>query len=325
MTQLLVTLALIVGSLTAGYAYRVAVLRRSPDRAAELRRLATRLQRLVVTTLTPIILVNTFWPLRLSGGTLVLFPFIGGLSHLIGGSLGVAASRALGHGRPQAGAMFTCAAFTNLTMFGGLVAFIFYGEAGFALNALFKLLEPVVYYAIGFPLAKLYSAETPPGTKWRFDLKALGRDPVIMLPLSSIVVGTLLNWSGLARPALFGALLSPLVMVSTALMLLSVGINMRPAAVGRYRREALAVSGIKFLVLPAVLTLIGLAVGYHRLDGGLPFKVLLAMSAMPVAFNALIPPSLYGLDTDLANSCWLVTTGLFVVVVLPLLYLVSLI
>jgi hypothetical protein len=42
---------------------------------------------------------------------------------------------------------------------------------------------------------------------------------------------------------------------------------------------------------------------------------------MPVAFNALIPPSIYDLDLDLANSCWFFTTSLLVVV-LPLLFLI---
>jgi predicted permease len=42
---------------------------------------------------------------------------------------------------------------------------------------------------------------------------------------------------------------------------------------------------------------------------------------MPVTFNSMIPPSIYDLDLDLANSCWFVTTALLVVV-LPLLLLV---
>jgi len=39
---------------------------------------------------------------------------------------------------------------------------------------------------------------------------------------------------------------------------------------------------------------------------------------MPVAFNALIPPSIYDLDLDLANSCWFFTTALLIII-LPLL------
>ncbi len=42
---------------------------------------------------------------------------------------------------------------------------------------------------------------------------------------------------------------------------------------------------------------------------------------LAVAFIALIPPSIYDLDLDLANSSWLFTTALLVVV-LPLLLLV---
>ena len=41
---------------------------------------------------------------------------------------------------------------------------------------------------------------------------------------------------------------------------------------------------------------------------------------MPVAFNALVPPSIFGFDLDLANSAWIVTTGLLAVIV-PVLYL----
>ena len=54
---------------------------------------------------------------------------------------------------------------------------------------------------------------------------------------------------------------------------------------------------------------------------GLPFKVLVVVSFMPVAFNALVPPALYGFDLDLANSAWIVTT-LALLVIVPGLYLV---
>lgn len=323
MTQLLTTLAVILGSLTAGYTYRVLTLRRDGQRGEHLRAIATRMQRTVITCITPVVLINTFWALRISGGTLVLFPVLGLLSHLIGGLIGLALSRRMGHSRKQAGSMFTCGAFTNLASFGGLVAFMFYGEAGYALAALFKLFEPVVYFSIGFPLAKLFSDETPPGTKWRLDLRALAKDRIVVLPLVGITTGTLLNLSGLVRPEFVGSLISPLVMISTSMMLLSVGINMRPAAVGGYVREAVAIASLKHVLMPALMLGVGLALGYGRLNGGLPLRLLVTMGAMPVAFNSLIPPSLYGLDTDLANSCWIVSTGLFAAVVLPLLFLVS--
>jgi len=312
------------GSLAVGYGYRLHVHASQPGRLPDLKRLATSLQRVSIIAITPIVLINTFWGLNLTGGTLVLFPFVGAASHVIGGIAGVFVAGRMGLGRRKTGSMFTSGAFTNLGSFGSLVAYMFYGEAGYALAVLFRLLEPLLYYSIGFPVAKLYSDETPSGTKFRLDLRALAHDVLILLPILSIVIGTALRWSGLARPALLGQLISPLIMVSTALMLTSVGLNMRPSALRDHLREASAVAAIKFVVLPISLAAVGLALGYHRIDGGLPFKVLITLSAMPVAFNALIPPSLYKLDMDLANSAWILTTGMLVLV-LPLLYVVKLI
>ena len=231
----------------------------------------------------PVTLTITFWNMKISSGTLALFPLFGVCSHFMGGLFAVLISRCLHHSRSQTGAMLTAGAFTNLGSFGGLVSYMYLGEAGYALATLFRLFESVIYYSIGFPLARLYSSDTPPGTKWRFDLRALTQDPLFLFPIGGILLGTLLNWSGLPRPELLGALLSPLVMASTTLMLISVGLNMRIY----------------------------------------DLRVLIIVSSMPVAINSLIPPTLYKLDLDLANSCWILSNGIFVVAILPLLYLVK--
>jgi hypothetical protein len=62
-------------------------------------------------------------------------------------------------------------------------------------------------------------------------------------------------------------------------------------------------------------------IGFGSIDDGLPLKVVIILSSMPVAFTALIPPSIYDLDLDLANSCWFFTTALLMAV-LPLQLLV---
>jgi len=321
--QLVTTVGVISVSLAGGYLWRLYTLRRDPDAGA--RRLASWagvLQKTVFMVLMPAMLVNIFWGLRLSGGTLVLYPVAGVLSHLVAGPASVVASRWIGHGRKQAGAFFNCGTFTNVTAFGGLVAFMFYGETGYALSALFKLLEPLIYFGVGFPLAKMYSGDEP-GPGPRVNLGSLVRDPIVMLPLLGIVAGALLNWSGVARPEQAGDMMAPLVMVSTAMMLVSVGLNMKVAAPGAYRREVAAIVGIKNVLVPAAMLVTGLALGYGRMDGGMPLRVLVTMGAMPVAFKSLVAASLYRLDTDLANLLWLVSTGVFVVIGLPLMYLLS--
>jgi hypothetical protein len=54
-------------------------------------------------------------------------------------------------------------------------------------------------------------------------------------------------------------------------------------------------------------------------------KVVMILSSMPVAFSALIPPSLYDLDLDLANACWFFTTSALIVVLPLLLMLINMI
>jgi len=71
--------------------------------------------------------------------------------------------------------------------------------------------------------------------------------------------------------------------------------------------------------VPALTCALAVSLGFGRIDGGLPLKVVLILSSMPVAFNALIPPSIYDLDLDLANSCWFVTTALLAAVLPALL------
>ncbi len=76
---------------------------------------------------------------------------------------------------------------------------------------------------------------------------------------------------------------------------------------------------IKFLIVPAVMIPVGLLFGLHTVSDGVPFKMLVVLSVMPVAFNALVPPAIFGFDLDLANSAWVVTTASLIVIV-PVLY-----
>ena len=60
---------------------------------------------------------------------------------------------------------------------------------------------------------------------------------------------------------------------------------------------------------PAVTAcLAGYFIGYGSMHAGLPLKVVLILSSTPVAFTALIPPSIYDLDLELSNACWLTST-----------------
>ena len=78
---------------------------------------------------------------------------------------------------------------------------------------------------------------------------------------------------------------------------------------------------MKFILVPICIIPIAYGFGLAHLHDGIVLKTILIMAAMPPAFMSLIPPKLYGLDVNLANSSWLVNTGMLVIV-LPLLYVV---
>ena len=87
----------------------------------------------------------------------------------------------------------------------------------------------------------------------------------------------------------------------------------------------LAISVIKYILIPLIVSVTSFLLGYGEIEEGLPLKVVIILSSLPVAFTALSPPSIYDLDLDLANSCWLITT-LSIVLILPLLsFIISLI
>ena len=115
-----------------------------------------------------------------------------------------------------------------------------------------------------------------------------------------------------------------LVLLATLIIFNSIGMSLRLSRVSCYTKQCLAVACIKFIFAPCCITGLAFALGLGAVEGGLPLRVVLVLSAMPVAMNALVPPFLYGLDVDLANACWIATTGILLLVLPVLLWLLPL-
>jgi predicted permease len=196
---------------------------------------------------------------------------------------------------------------------------VFLGEKGFALVPIYKLFEELCYYSIGFPIAKYYSgSENKENILDR--VKALSTDPFILVTLSSIAMGGLLNLAEVERPDFLGSVVAVFVPLGTVMLLVSIGLALKFRRVRDYLKECISVSLIKFILVPGSTVSLAFLIGFGSIEEGLPLKVVIILSSMPVAFTALIPPSIYDLDLDLANSCWFFTTSLLVGV-LPLLLL----
>ena len=170
---------------------------------------------------------------------------------------------------------------------------------------------------IGFPIAKYYSGETDDEENLGGRLKKVITDPFVMVALSALSIGAALSLPGIPRPVFFETVNAVFIPTGTIVLLTSIGLGMRFSSIGGFIKECLLDSGIKFLIIPILAGSAAYLLGFGEIDGRLPLKVVLIVTSMPVAFNALVAASIY--DLDLANSFWLATTCALVLV-LPWLY-----
>ncbi|MEE4243356.1 MAG: AEC family transporter [Desulfopila sp.] len=323
MEKLLFTLGLILSGLILGYVVQradMAGLVKLPVDRVTLRKW---LQKIGLLFFMPISFLGAVWIVSFGDLRVVWLPVIGLVVLLCGGGLGLLAARFLGVAREQKGVMYCCGSFTNIGAIGALVCFVFLGEAGFALVALYKMFEEISYYTVGFPIARYYGAvDTTQGSLLQ-RAGAVVKDPFVATVLAAFFIGLSLNLSAVPRPVFFDMVTALFVPLGTFVLIVSIGLGMRFSSVGRYTDKCVAVSIIKFICLPLLGGSLAYACGLHQVADGLPFKVVLLLSSMPVAFNALVAASIFDLDLDLANSLWLVTTAMLVVVLPWLYFLVS--
>ena len=325
MSKLILSLGIIVVGLSLGYAIQRlanADLLRLPISLDDLRK---RLQKAALLFVLPVTVLGAIWIVDVRSISIAALPLIGVGSITLGGVLAMGAARVLRLEPRMTGALIPCGAFTNIGSIGALICYVYLGERGFALVPIYKLFEELTYYSVGFPIAKYFSTNDAKQDPSAGRLRALVSDPFILVALSSIILGGILNLSNLPRPGIFSIINAVFIPLGTGLLLVSIGLAMRFKRVRHHLKACTLVSLIKFAVVPFCATAVAWSIGYGRIENGLPLKVVMILSSMPVAFNALIPPSLYDLDLDLANACWFFTTSALIVVLPILLMLINMV
>ena len=276
------------------------------------------LQRAALLCLNPVAFMGAIWIIDLKNFQLIAMPFIGVLAISAGGAAAVILAKIIKLNKEDTGSYFCCGSFTNTGSIGALVCFSFLGEKGFALVPLYKIFEVVLIYSAGFSIAK--SFKTRPESGISSINKNIFKDSFVIASMSSIVIGLILNTSGYQRPQLLGELNQIIIPLGSFVILCSIGMALQFRKMKIYLLKALALLPLKYLLVPALTFTAASLAGLGSIDNGLPLKVVLILSSMPVAFIALIPPAIYGLNLDLANTCWLVST-LFMIITVPVLML----
>lgn len=315
-------LAIIIIGLLAGRGLRILLDKgtiESPDKMHRILKGSTMSALLVV---NPLIIFGAFWYVQLDDMRLIAIPVLGAITVGLGGLLALYAAKYMKLGRKQQGAMFSSGTFTNLGSFGNLFCFVFLGEASLVFVALFRLFEDLIYYSVGFPVAQSYGENK--GVKRKSLFKKLLTNPFIIITLIAIIIGGSLNLSPWDRPAFYADLNSILVPIFTILLVVPTGFNLQVGKAKEYLKESFVVAAIKYGIVPITVTLLALLFGLREIYDGIVFKTIIILSAMPPGFTSLVPPQLFHLDKDLANSSWFITTVLLVFV-LPILYFITII
>ena len=317
MERLILTLFIIFVSLIAGYVIqRWVESGRSMVTAEQSSRFRLSIQKIALFVLIPFSAMLSLWGLPSPDSRLLILPVLGLCAWGLGGGLALGASYAMGLSRAQTGSMYCCGTFINIGAVGSLVAVMQFGEQSIALSSLFRLCEEMFYFGVACPVARWFGPDGRESGSASFRV-----GPVLKAILLALLLGIVLNFLGVHRPTIFGMLSSAAMILGTIFFLVSIGMGLRLAKVTCYIPQAAVLSFIKFICVPIIIVVLAKLSGLGDVEGGLPLKVVAILSAMPVAMNALILPSLFRLDLDLANACWLITTAALVVV-LPVLFII---
>lgn len=321
MEKLIFSLFLVVGGTSIGYWVRYQIDRYKPDWTQEkIDQIRKNLQRTALLFFNPIAILGATWVANIRDLKIVVMPVLGISALLIGGTMAFVASKMFKMRPDQTGAYIVCGGFTNIGSLGALFCFLFLGEKGFALVPFYKLFEESIYYAIGFPIAKAYSQDVTANPSFFYRFKSAVTDIFVIVALGSILTGLILNISDIPRPEVYRQINTIFIPVAALLLLVSIGMAIKFTSIKTYFKPALFIAGIKFILIPMLIFILGSLLGLGSIDDGLPLKVVLILSSMPVGFIAMVPPTLYRLDIQLANSCWLMTNGLLLLEI-PFLYI----
>ncbi len=215
--------------------------------------------------------------------------------------------------RKAQGSFILAATFSNVGTTGGaFICYLLFGLPGLSLGYLYLLPYPIIIFTLGFSVAKHFASECR--LSFRDYFTNIATNVISMVPLAAMALGLLLNLIGFQPSRGLVPWADGLIKLDLGIMCLAIGMTLRLPHLFSPWRPVVAVSAIKFLILP-LLALIMVLFLYGSL-GPLPAKVILIQSAMPPAIYAVITAHLFGLDRELVNSLWFSLTLLLIPVVL---------
>jgi predicted permease len=212
---------------------------------------------------------------------------------------------------------------------GGAIAFAVWGLQGLSVEQMFCMMWPFFSFLFCWPLAHHYADPVEAGDKGprhadiAYALRILGRSMADLrsLPVYTATLGLVLNLLGATPPQRVADwhVLDALMVIGIFMQFGSVGLTVRVSRLAAWWKPALGAAALKFLLCPVLMLAAVLALGIT----GDSLKVCLMLSVMPTALYSVLIANLFRLNTDLANTTFLLTTIFCLAVVVPAIVLLA--
>lgn len=261
--------------------------------------------------LEPPIILWSIWGLQLSG-QMIFLPLSGLMMVMLGFFIGKSAAPLLNVDLKHRKVFVISSSLANhgFTM-GGVICYLFLGEKGLALSAIFiTYFIPFTFLFIFFYAAR--GANSKPVTfRYLFNFLFNIRN----MPLYAVLLAVSFRFLEVERPDVLFPL-GTLLAISISLYYFTLGINFNAGDLNPFKLEHGLQAANKFIAIPAVtylsLLLVDLSVDLST--------VILIESFMPAAVYSVITAILFNLETRFASSLFIVNTVFFIVLILPFFY-----
>lgn len=266
-----------------------------------------------IQVINPILALLGFWTMRLSMD-LAWLPICGIVANVIPGAIALYWAPTKYKSKLDQGSYIIAATLPNNLVLGGITAFILFGETGFTYTQLITLLSAAFAFTVCFPTAQYFARGERDDSKVSLASILFSRNQLSMLGL---LIGGVLMYFGVERPAWAGALFDPLVHAGAWTALIPVGRSVEFGEMRRYWRGTLDLLPIKYIAAPALTYLVSMLV----VNDPLALKTLLITTGTPTGIFAVVTVKLHELNLHITMAAFIITTVIYLLLVFPLQFL----
>ena len=263
----------------------------------------------------PLLAIMSFWVIHIEKNLLWL-PVFGVFLHIVPGLLAYGNVNKKYSKPADRGSYLLSAILSNQLVVGGISVYILYGETGYAYVQLAVLLQGLILFLVCFPLAQYYQ-RCGDGSEEKYHIawKSIffNRNQIVVL---GIIIGIILNKSGIERPAFGGSMFDLMVHMNAWMSLIPVGYSIRFRELHWHLKESWSMVSIKFILTPLIIA--GLSA--LLLKDYLMRNTLLVLAFNPTAINAVITVRLHNLNLAMVMTNFMLTTVLYLLIVFPILF-----